>query len=43
MIQRHLLWKLYHIKEEIDKSTKEVEEANAKLTDFKSSVVSCLT
>jgi structural maintenance of chromosome 1 len=40
-VQRHLLWRLYHITTEINESTRKVEEANEKLTGFRASVVSC--
>jgi structural maintenance of chromosome 1 len=40
MIQRHLLWKLYHITQEIEASTKKVEEANEKLSSGRKAVVS---
>lgn len=39
-IQRHLLWRLYHITSEINESTRKVEEANEQLTDLRSSSVS---
>ena len=41
MIQRHLLWKLYHITQEITDSAAKVEEANNKLENLRSSVVNC--
>jgi structural maintenance of chromosome 1 len=40
MIKRHLLWRLYHITNEINESTRQVEEANEKLTELRTSVVS---
>lgn len=40
MIQRHLLWRLYHLRTEINESTRQVEEANDKLTDLRATVVS---
>lgn len=40
MIQRLLLWKLYHITEEINESTRQVEEATEKLHDLRNTVVS---
>jgi len=39
MIQRHLLWRLYHLTNEINNSTKSVEEANEKLTGLRDAVV----
>jgi structural maintenance of chromosome 1 len=39
MIKRHLLWRLYHITNEINESTRQVEEANEKLTELRTSVV----
>jgi structural maintenance of chromosome 1 len=42
MIQRHLLWKLYHISQEIANSAEKVEEANTKLESLRTSVVSWL-
>ncbi|EIW69438.1 hypothetical protein TREMEDRAFT_62305 [Tremella mesenterica DSM 1558] len=38
LVQRHLLWRLYHLTEEINESTKQVEEANEKLTDLRAAV-----
>lgn len=40
MIQRHLLWKLYHLTKEIDESTRQVESATEELKDLRSAVVS---
>jgi intracellular sulfur oxidation DsrE/DsrF family protein len=40
MIQRHLLWKLYHITQEIEASTRQVEEANEHLAENRAAVVS---
>lgn len=40
LIQRHLLWKLYHITQEIEESTRKVEEVNEKLAESRSAVVS---
>jgi structural maintenance of chromosome 1 len=39
-VQRHLLWRLYHITTEINESTRKVEEANEKLTGLRASAVS---
>jgi hypothetical protein len=39
MIQRHLLWRLYHITSAINESTRQVEETNEKLVELKSEVV----
>lgn len=40
MIHRHLLWRLYHLTTEITESARKVEEANDKLTDLRTAVVS---
>lgn len=40
MVQRHLLWRLYHITNEINESAQKVEEANVKLRDMRAAVVS---
>ena len=40
MIQRHLLWRLYHLTNEIKDSTRQVEDANENLTDLRAAVVS---
>jgi structural maintenance of chromosome 1 len=40
MVQRHLLWRLYHITNEINESAQKVEEANVKLRDLRAAVVS---
>lgn len=39
MIQRHLLWRLYHITSAINESTRQVEEANEKLEELRTEVV----
>lgn len=39
MIQRHLLWRLYHITNEINNSTRQVEEASEQLAELRSTVV----
>ncbi|KAL7424073.1 Structural maintenance of chromosomes protein 1 [Cryptotrichosporon argae] len=38
LVQRHLLWKLYHLTEEINEKTREVEEANERLTELRDAV-----
>ncbi|BEJ14460.1 hypothetical protein CspHIS471_0402270 [Cutaneotrichosporon sp. HIS471] len=38
MIQRHLLWRLYHITNEINNSTRQVEEASGQLTELRGTV-----
>jgi len=40
MVQRLLLWKLYHITQEINRSTREVEKASEQLHDLRNTVVS---
>jgi structural maintenance of chromosome 1 len=42
MIQRHVLWKLYHILQDIDESTHHVEEATEQLHDLENAVVRTL-
>ena len=39
MVQRHLLWRLYHLTTEITESARQVEEANEKLTGLRTSAV----
>lgn len=39
MVKRHLLWRLYHITNEITESTRKVEEVNEKLSDLRDNVV----
>lgn len=41
MVNRQLLWRLYHITKEINESTRQVEEATEQLHDLQNSVVSC--
>lgn len=43
MIQRHLLWRLYHITNEINNSTRQVEEASDQLAERRSTVVGIST
>ncbi|KAK4689768.1 structural maintenance of chromosome 1, partial [Tremellales sp. Uapishka_1] len=38
MVQRHFLWRLFHLAEQINRSTQSVEEANANLTQLRTSV-----
>ncbi len=42
MIQRHLLWRLYHLTNEINESTRSVEKANEKLAGLRDAVVSVI-
>ncbi|WWD15974.1 hypothetical protein CI109_100398 [Kwoniella shandongensis] len=35
LVQRHLLWKLYHLTNEINESTQRVEEASERLSDLR--------
>ncbi|WRT67180.1 uncharacterized protein IL334_004146 [Kwoniella shivajii] len=37
LVQRHALWKLYHLTNEINESTQKVEEASNKLTELRQS------
>ncbi|ORY27190.1 hypothetical protein BCR39DRAFT_538898 [Naematelia encephala] len=38
MVQRHLLWRLFHLTNEITESTRKVEEANERLSDLRGTV-----
>ena len=40
LIKRHLLWRLYHLAEEINSHAQEIEDANVKLADLRDQVVS---
>lgn len=40
MIQRYILWRLYHLTSEINESTRKIEEANERLTGLRSDLVS---
>ena len=40
LIKRHLLWRLYHLTQEINSHAEEIETANVQLTDLRDQVVS---
>lgn len=40
MIQRHLMWKLYHLTQEINEAKEEVEKRSEQLNDLNDEVVS---
>lgn len=40
MVQRHLMWKLYHLTQEINEAKEEVEKRSEQLNDLNGEVVS---
>lgn len=40
LVHRHMLWRLYHLTDEINESTRKVEEASGQLSELKEALVS---